>query len=70
MTTPLYIVTREGVYRHEILAIFNSQKDAEDLTKDLAENDRDSYHDYHVSSILLNTRVEDATFLSSTRKKD
>lgn len=52
-----YIVTREGVYRHEILGVYLSFKEA-DKRAELCSAD-DGYHEYQVTEVTLDKDKED-----------
>jgi hypothetical protein len=54
----IYVVTEEGVYRHRILGVFDSQQAAEDRAVMFAAA-QDDYHDYQVSSCELNAPITD-----------
>lgn len=50
----LYIVTKEGRFRHDIRGVFDSSDAAIARADDAAMADHDSYHEYCVYSIMLN----------------
>jgi hypothetical protein len=54
----IYVVTEEGVYRHRILGVFDSQQAAEDRAVMFCAT-QDDYHDYQVSSCELNAPITD-----------
>ena len=55
----LFIVIKKGIYRHEICGIYDTEPSAINRAKVLAENDKDSYHDYLVCQCDLNQDTED-----------
>lgn len=62
----LYVVTREGVYRHEIIGIYSNEKLAIDRAKSIKH---DNYHTYNVSSCVLNKNIEDTLVLKTISSK-
>ena len=59
LTDLLYILTREGVYRHEILGVFSCLDEATKWCETAIREDSDDYHEYYVNTILPNQLVED-----------
>jgi hypothetical protein len=49
----VYVVTKEGVYRQEIGGIFRTPEEAKETARNMALNDRDSYHKYEVREFVL-----------------
>jgi len=49
----VYTVTKEGVYRHEILGIFSTLAEAKKAANSNAEIDNDNYHTYDVTRFKL-----------------
>lgn len=68
MEMELYIVTCEGVYRHEILGIFDNEESAWKEAEERAKNDVDDYHNYDVSKCVLNNACEDVDRIGYTNK--
>jgi len=66
----LYLVTREGVYRHEILGVFDEQNKAEIIAKDIASKEPDTRHNITVSEADLNVQIDDVKDLSTFNLKD
>ncbi len=58
MSTTVYAVFREGVYRHECGGIFSSQEAAIDAAKSFAELEPDSWHHFEVMPFDLDARTE------------
>lgn len=50
----LYVVFRQGVYRHECGGVFDTLVKAEEAASGLAEEDSDNYHTYEVRPFVLN----------------
>jgi len=74
----VYIVTREGVYRHEIMGVFDSEKSADDHAVASLEREHDDYHEMRVYRFKMNdgivltpdTKIDnDAQLLSVYSKK-
>lgn len=61
----IYLIIKQGVYRHEILGAYTVLQDAMENAEGHAKEERkhDGYHDFHVESIPLNTAVEDCTLV-------
>ena len=55
----LYVVTREGVYRHEILGIYTKSPNALAAAKAAAGKENDNYHDIVVSKCKVDEVIED-----------
>ena len=53
----VYIVTREGVYRHEIMGVFDSEKSADDHAVASLEREHDDYHDMGVYRFKMNDEI-------------
>ena len=51
----VYIIYKQGVYGHGIHGIFISRIDAENMADKIAAKDKDSYHDWCVYKIPMNT---------------
>lgn len=47
----MYIVTKEGVYRHEILGLYKSEHQARQRAVECSQTESDGYHDFTVSKI-------------------
>lgn len=56
----IYVVTREGVYRHEILGAFFSIEEAKRVAEKACTDDTDDYHVYDVNKLVEGATVEDA----------
>ncbi len=54
MIKSVYATTKEGIYRHEILGIFDSKDAAINTAKKAAIEDTDSHHNYEVRIFDLN----------------
>lgn len=63
----LFVVTREGIYRHEILGIYEEQHAAEQRAKEQAANDmnQDTWHQYTVWETVANEPTDDLLTLVS-----
>jgi hypothetical protein len=56
----IYLVTAQGIYRHEIGAVYGSEERARAYAQLCADFDVDSYHEYHVIECELDScaRIE------------
>lgn len=64
----IFIVTREGVYRHEILGIFDKRYEAELKADEISQAESDDYHEIVVSAGPLRLIIEDTEPVSRFRK--
>jgi len=63
----LYAVTREGIYRHEILGVFEKKDDAIFCAEGAYKEENDKYHSYHVLEFPLNKNVDDGGVIFSIK---
>ena len=54
----LYVVTKEGVYRHEILGIYTEIKMAQKRVEEV-EKLEDGYHSIEIGTCNINESIED-----------
>ena len=52
----VFVVTKQGVYRHEICGIFKLLKDARKCATKCITDEHDDYHDFHIYE--LETEVQ------------
>lgn len=65
-----YIVTKEGVYRHDILGIFTSKKAANDHADVCSQAEEDDYHNFLVAEYEVDhpyMEEPDGNIVSSTK---
>ena len=55
----LFIVTKEGIYRHEILGVFSNIEKARKCAKIAYDNEVDKYHGFHIGITDLDKNIED-----------
>lgn len=55
----LFTVTREGVYRHEILGVFDKAESARKVARAAFEKEADDYHGFDVYKFIVNKELED-----------
>lgn len=55
----LYVVTREGVYRHEIVGVYDRQDIALEAAKTAIAEEDDDYHDFNVGECTLGCAITD-----------
>jgi hypothetical protein len=60
----LFVVTREGVYRHEIVAVTRDLSTAVEKAHVVASHERDDYHFFDVSRIELDTISKDVELVA------
>ena len=53
----VYVVTREGVYRHEIMGIFANPSDAERCALRCLKEEIDDYHRFWILRLPLNKDI-------------
>lgn len=70
--TEIYIITREGVYRHEIVGVSSTEQGARALALLAARNERDDYHAFHLGKAEIDTSTPlwDITILAVLTRKD
>lgn len=59
----LYCIVQEGVYRHNIGGVFDTQKKAEKAAISLVNGEADHYHDWLIMGFNLNEAVDDGDLL-------
>jgi len=66
----VFVVIREGVYRHEIVGIFSDFIKAKDIAKETIENEEDDYHKFLVGKCEIDKVIEDIEILGSFSRDD
>jgi len=66
----VYIVTREGVYRHEIIGVYLTLKSTRRAAITALDAEHDSYHDFHVIEYNVGVPINDDGKLLYIYKKD
>ena len=61
----VYILTRQGVYRHEILGIYENKDDAMSAGLVALEAESDAYHNIELNFARTGTPIEDAINLAT-----
>lgn len=70
MNEKLYVVTREGVYRHEIVGVFDDQIKACEAAKDVISKEPDDYHSFAINEFLKNVDCDkDGVFVAAFFRK-
>lgn len=64
----LYVVSYEGVYRQEILGVFDGEEKAVEAAELVISEEEDDYHEVHIGTCELNTLIEDVTNIHRFRK--
>lgn len=66
----LYIVQQCGIYRHEILGVYDTLSAAKERASGfIAKEEHDGYHTVSISAVPLNEPTVDATYLGEYRKQ-
>ena len=65
--TKMFVVVVQGVYRHEILGVFDEYSLAVKAAQDAAYEEKDGYHTFEVLSGILNQAVEDMDVVYSCK---
>jgi len=55
MTESVFVVTKQGVYRHDIMGIYTVRGKAFRAAKAALKAEHDNYHNFHVTEIPLDT---------------
>jgi hypothetical protein len=55
----VFVVTREGVYRHEVLGIYRDSVDAGSRALQCANEEKDGYHEYVVWFAKVDEAMQD-----------
>lgn len=59
----VYVITREGIYRHEVLGIFTTEQAAIDRAAQIDAGEPDHWHDIDIWTATLDVPIEDVTLL-------
>lgn len=65
----LYAVSKEGVYRHEIVGIYDNAEVAIERGVEAAREEYDDYHHFDVLEFDLNVPVHDGRLLAKIARK-
>ena len=65
----LYAVIVKGVYRHEITGVYDTWEKAKARAEECIQAERDTYHDFIVGAIELNTAAEDVVEVGRVSKR-
>lgn len=60
MSSEVFAVFKQGIYRHECGGVFSSLERATDAAKALMQGERDDYHHYEVVRFALDERTAQA----------
>ena len=66
----VYVITREGIYRHEILGVFTSLEEAVEIAEKEIMVEKDGYHDIHINSCDTDELIQDVSQLLMFRQGD
>lgn len=65
----LYVVTKEGMYRHEICGIYDSEDLAINRAEEVCKAEHDDYHEFYVLQFDLNAAVDDGLLVDTISRK-
>ena len=66
----LFLIFRQGVYRHDLLGVYTDPDDAENVAMEAIKLEGDDYHTIEVLSADLNTKLNDDAELLYFFQKD
>jgi hypothetical protein len=66
----LFIVTTEGVYRHEILGVFSNVEKARKCAENASEQESDGYHEFHIGIADLDKNITDIEIIEKINEYD
>lgn len=64
----LHVVTKQGIYRHEIVGIYWDMVTSIKKARKAVENESDDYHEFHISRCWVDTDIEDVKLYMKVRK--
>ena len=64
----LYVVIKTGVYRHRIVGVYDTIEKAKARAEECIQAEHDTYHDFMVGTIELNTPAEDVVEIGQVSK--
>ena len=64
----VYIITREGIYRHEILGVYRHLKDATRACEKAILDEKDDYHEILLSVAEVGKPIRDAMAIRDWRR--
>jgi hypothetical protein len=64
----LNVVTKQGIYRHEIVGIYEDLMTAIGIARQSMQKEPDDYHEFHVSRCWVDTQIDDVkTYIRVSR---
>ena len=66
----VYIVTKEGVYRHEIWGVYTTEEAARARCIEALRAESDDYHEAHVISATVGEPICEETLICAYQRKD
>lgn len=64
----LYVVTREGIYRHEIVGIYDTKTKAKNRAISVCKAEQDDYHRFYIMVCKYNEPIEDGDLIIVVKK--
>jgi hypothetical protein len=65
----VYIAIKEGVYRHEIVGVYDDVNKAIERAKELCDAEPDDYHNFDIGECTLNTPIGDVEIVQTINKE-
>ena len=66
----LYIVVKQGVYRHSIVGASPDFHEARSIASEAITKEEDGYHDFIIGELEINKRVEDIKIIGKFTRQD
>ena len=70
ITFKVYLVIREGQYRHEILGIYHDQEIARQSADFANRHEKDEYHEIVLAEAAFDEPIQDVTVLETRYRSD
>ena len=55
--TQVFVVIRRGVYRQEMMGVFDTERQAREAIENAYHKESDNYHNYELLTVLPNTEI-------------
>ncbi len=63
----LYVIIKDGVYRHEIVGVCTNFNKADKIARESLLKERDCYHSFQIVKCLKNKKIQDGENLTIYR---
>ena len=64
----MFVITKEGVYRHEIVGIYSHRPAAIERAKERIKDEGDDYHKFEVMECEVNAPIEDGKLIAIVQR--